>query len=245
MARQCENLIHATSTDHHSHYARRKRFKRFFDKDEEPLQLTGSTLGTPGNDAPPILKTPRTPRTPKTKSSAAATGVDAYCSPNAKKTGGKRKAETLSKENSEDGAGSNVTSKDDTSPAEEESTTTDKSPKKKSKSIKAAASKAPKSPEVTVTPKTPNASKMPKSSRKTTSNKLTKVVKTEESEEATGLEDNVAKEKQGGRVGSPELQARTDGYTMRMEKESGGTVEEPEGQAIHEGSEKADASTDE
>ncbi|KAK5091972.1 hypothetical protein LTR70_006143 [Exophiala xenobiotica] len=224
--------------------AMRKRFKRFFEKDDEPLQLMGSTLGTPAAGAAPVAKTPRTP---KAKTSAAASGGNDDGSPKAKTSGKKRKVDNVSKDDSKvDAEASNKSGS--TADADEEDSDTaelaEESPKKKAKATKSTAPRTTKSPKAPATPKTPKEPKTPKVSRTPKSTKSAKVNKTTQKSDAGGVKEEEPKMTENGRVGNPEIQAKTDGTIKETEGEYGIAVGEPEGQAVYDGFEKASASAE-
>lgn len=207
---------------------RRKRFKRFFEKDDEPLQLVGSTLGTPNTDgAAPATKPPRTP---KAKASAAVSVEDGDSSPKAKSSGRKRKTADAFEEESKDGADED--NLDDAQPTEE-------SLKKKSKTTKSTAPKTPKSP------KTPRKLTTPKVAQTPKSTKAPKVSKsTQQESDTTGADERQPAITQDGRIGSPEIQAKTDATIKEIEGKGEVAVGEPEGQAIHDGFEKSATSAE-
>jgi len=238
MARQCKSKRTIFAWSLLIQCLRRKRFKRFFEKDDEPLQLMGSTLGTPAAGAAPVAKTPRTP---KAKTSAAASGAIDDGSPKAKTSGKKRKVDD-SKVDAEvshkSGSTADVVEEDsDTAEPVEES------PKKKAKATKSTAPRTPKSPKAP-TPKTPKEPKTPKVSRTPKSTKSAKMNKTTQKSDAGDVEEEEPKVTGAGRVGNPEIQAKTDSTIKETEGEYGIAVGEPEEQAVHDGFEKASASAE-
>lgn len=144
---------------------RRKRFKRFFEKDEEPIQVKGSTLGNTeeGATAP---KAPRTPRTPNPKvAKLANSSDDSTATPKAKSAGSKRKAIEVSKDDEETSnsvAEKEVITKDTTPLSDDDAA--NESPKKKPKKTPAkprTSTKSPQTPKTTNAPGTPKTPKTP------------------------------------------------------------------------------------
>lgn len=208
-------------------FTRRKRFKRYFEKDDEPIQLKGSVLGVSSEGATPVAKTPRTS---KSKVATVSKGDDTNGSPKAKGVAKKRKAADVNEGESTDYTEANDDSKDNTPEAAEDDATG--SPKKKARTTKPATPKAPKSPKIPATPKMPRAPRTPKSTKAAKA-----IVKEESDAEATEHT-----KQSGRRVGSPEIQAKTDGEIKDIEKKTGTMVGEPEKQAIHDGVQRSVAS---
>ncbi|KAK5073695.1 hypothetical protein LTR64_007169 [Lithohypha guttulata] len=203
--------------------AMRKRFKRMFDKDDEPLHMVGSTLGG-GSDGAASVKPARTPRTPKTKTATPDTGVNP-ATPRSKSTHEKkRKASKSDDESAKDEGSLSGPIKDDATSNDGGVVAGPESPPKKRK--------------------TSNTTSTPKSTKQSKAAKFTKVTKMTREHE-TGLKDNDESKvkEEDSKIGSPEVQAMVDGEIKKTEKATGGAVGEPERQAIHDGVQKKVAST--
>ena len=197
---------------------RRKRFKRFFEKDDEPLLIVGNVLGG-GSAESAGPKTPKTPRSKaKSKLTAASDDGNESSTPKPNVTGKKRK----DIEASEDLAEGSDAEGNDIIAAKDEDVPASASPRKKPKSAKE--QKTPKSPEKAKTLKAP---RTPKSTK---ANKMTK--------EEIALKDDGIKVEEQVKTGEPEVQAIADGTIKQNERAIGHKIGEPARQAIHDGIEQ-------
>lgn len=177
-------------------------------------------------DGSSAAKTPKALRTPKTKSTDAAVKDADTPTTKTKASAKKRKASDAEQEDESGDTVQPIKSGEDDDDASATRPSTPP-PTKKAKTTKATPS-TPKSSQTGKPSKTP---KTPRSS------KATKSANMSPKESTTGLKDNdggVKKERRG----SPEVQAIVDGEVKKAEKATGGKLDEPVKQAIHDGVEK-------
>ena len=199
---------------------RRKRFKRFFEKDDEPLLVVGNVLGG-GSAESAGPKTPKTPRSKaKSKLTAASDDGEDSSTPKPNVTGKKRK----DIEASEDLAEGSDAEGNDIIAAKDEDVPTSPSPSPRKKVKPAQEPKTPKSPEKAIISKT---TRTPKSTK---ANKMTK--------EEIALKDDGIKVEEQAKTGEPEVQAIADGTIKQNERAIGHKIGEPARQAIHDGIEQ-------
>jgi len=212
-------------------FARRKRFKRFFEKDEVPLVMVGNKLGTAIDGAAPAAKAPRTP---KAKALTTA-GASDNGSPKPKSTTKKRKADAVANDESENHAQVTPDPDDVAENATKDESDVEESPKKKVKPAKSAVPKSPATPKSPKEPQTPKAP-LPRTSKSTRPTKVKKVTQKDDLEDA---EKSNIMEKEKTTVGGPGIQAKTDSIVKENERKTGILVGEPAKQAVHDSIEKA------
>lgn len=205
---------------------RRKRFKRFFEKDDEPIQMKGSMLGS--EDGTTVPKTPRTPKPKVAK--LPSDSDDAKPTP---ATGKKRKsteAEAGDIDSNEGKLSRNVnmnldpdSTADDTAPSAE-------SPAKKPR----ASAKTPRTPKMPKSPKVPKAPRTPN----TTTQSEAEATNGENDDKLNSADDVGGAETKKLQIGDPALQAKTDAAIKEAESANGGAMGEPARQAKRDAVEK-------
>lgn len=209
--------------------SRRKRFKRFFEKDEEPILLKGSVLGKVEEGAA-VPKVPRTPRTPKPKTVKPINSSDDGTASPAKSVGSKRKKAAM--------VNDTVPISDDDVPVE--------SPKKKARQTPAKARKSAKSPRTPPTTKSPETPNAPLSHGKTLQANIDdsdvedlKKPAVDSSDNTTDMKEYGDAKTNGVKVGSPAISAKTDVLIKATEEANGITMGEPAKQAKRDAVESA------
>ncbi|KAJ9654653.1 hypothetical protein H2198_006320 [Neophaeococcomyces mojaviensis] len=233
----------ATKTGAPNAEAARKRFKRFFEKDEEQITMIGSTLGSGNGDLSPkkataTPKTPKTPRTTKTKVAAATPGGDVNsddADAHAKGSSAsknvpvkKRKANEISTDEEEGAENGDTVVEAETGDDEIIATSIVdavqvnseiETPKRKAKTTKATAPKTPKSPKKPAAPKAPKTPKTAKTPKFAADDEEERKLRTENMNEPEKQSIKDSMEKQAGVFGG---------------QNDDGTMGEPEKQAIRD-----------
>lgn len=208
---------------------RRKRFKRFFEKDEEPIQIKGSVLGDAAEGAA-VPKAPRTPRTPKPKTAKPANSSDDGTASPVKSVGSKRKKAAM--------VNDTVPVSDDDVAVESPKKKARKTPTKPRKSAK-----SPRTPPTTEPPGTPNAplshSKTPQANIDDSDDEALKRPATDNGDSMTDMKENGDVKTNGMKAGSPAISAKTDVLIKATEEANGITMGEPAKQAKRDAVESA------
>lgn len=195
---------------------RRKRFKRVFEKDDEPIVLKGSILGNP-DDAKP---TPKTQRTPKAKlAKSTSDGDETEPTP---ADGNKKRKATEAESEEDDGKNEAGNYQNSIPPRLDhnvgtENTAAPGSPTKKPR----ATVKAPRTPKTPKTPKIPKTPQTPRSGAQAKASSKTEVTTADADEEADKTPQ----------ISEPAVQAKADAAVKETESAGGFTMGDPERQA--------------